>query len=143
MRQSKCFVEAAEVRLRSKIGHVCSTKLTSPSEGGWDWIRLLVAVRGTRRVWPVFCCQHRNIRPQHCTISFSLDEFSKGRNVLKQNFALSAAVARPAKLFCFSVMSSSLDVGQNSKYSNHVLLCIVSASVIRQIDRSFYSGLSK
>jgi hypothetical protein len=57
VRQSKCFVEAAEVRLRSKIGHVCSTKLTSPSKGGGGWISLLVAVRGTRRVWPVFCCQ--------------------------------------------------------------------------------------
>jgi hypothetical protein len=38
VRQSKCFVEAAEVRLRSKIGHVCSTKLTSPS--GWGGGRL-------------------------------------------------------------------------------------------------------
>lgn len=30
---------------------------------------------------------------------FSLDEFSSDRDVLKQNFALSAAIARPAKLF--------------------------------------------
>ena len=29
----------------------------------------------------------------------SLEEFTSGRDVLKQNFALSAAIARPAKLF--------------------------------------------